>query len=63
MIKLFVLSLIYILVSLLGMVAAVSYNNVNLRIIDGVLVSFVGAAMIFNFVLFLVNVFKSEAYR
>ena len=63
MIKLFVLSLIYILISLLGMVAAVSYNNVNLRIIDGVLVSFVGAAMIFNFVLFLVNVFKSEAYR
>lgn len=63
MIKLLVLSLIYIFIALLGMISAVGANSVNLRMIDGVIVASVGAAMIFNFVCLLVNVYKSEAYR
>ena len=63
MIKLFILSFTYIVISLLGMICAVGYDSINLRSVDGVIVTIVCVAMLFNFVCFLVNVLKSEAYR
>ena len=63
MIKLFVLALIYIFIAILGLVASAGYNSIDLKSLDGVIVTFVCIGMLWNFICLLVNVYKSEAFR
>ena len=63
MIKLFVLALIYIFIAILGLVASAGYNSINLKSLDGVIVTFVCVGMLWNFICLLINVYKSEAFR
>jgi hypothetical protein len=63
MIKLFILALLYVLLSLIGLAMSAGYTSVDLKTVDGVAVGIVCLAIAFNLVMFVVNVYKSEAYR
>jgi len=63
MIKLFILSLAYILISLIGLAISAGYTSTDLKTVDNVVVSIVLVAIVFNLIMFVVNVYKSEAYR
>ena len=63
MIKLFILSLTYILLSLIGLAMSAGYSTIDLKTLDVVMVIIVLLAVGFNMVMFVVNVYKSEAYR
>lgn len=61
--KLLVLSLMYILISLVGLVSASAEDSVNLRYIDIAIIILVCLTLIINLVSFILNVYKSEAYK
>ncbi len=63
MLKLFLLSLSYIALSVLGYIAASKSSSVNLKNIDVISIGFVCFALLLNLIGFIVNVYKSEAYR
>jgi hypothetical protein len=62
MVKLFLLSLIYIAMTVGGLVAAQSTSE-TIKNVDGVMVVMVCAGLTANLIGFILNVFKSEAYR
>lgn len=62
-IKLLFLSVIYVILSALGLACSVNPQNIDLLQIDIVIVSFVGCAMVFNIAILIGGVLKSEAFR
>lgn len=62
MVKLFLLSVIYIALAAAGLVAAGSTSE-SIKNIDGAMVGLVCLGLGVNLVGFIVNVYKSEAYR
>jgi hypothetical protein len=63
-IKLFLLAFIYIVIALVGLLAATGYRGgVDFKTIDAMIIIFVLAGLTITLVCFILNVYKSEAYR
>lgn len=56
------LALIYVAIASLGLAAA-TLTTINLIVVDIILVVLVCLGLLINFICFIVNVYKSEAYR
>ena len=57
------MALIYLILSLIGLAMSVGYTSVGLKNVDAAVVSILCVAVAFTLIMFVVNVYKSEAYR
>ena len=62
-IKLFFNCIFYVLIAILGLIAAVRGSDVDLMSFDRTIVAFAMLGVIINIVTFIVSVCKSEAFR
>lgn len=61
--KLLLLSMMYILIGLVGLISASIPESVNLRNMDIAVIILVCLTLAINLVCFIINVYKSEAYK
>ena len=62
-VKLFINSIVYLLMAILGLVASIRGSDIDLLTVDKAIAAFAFLALTINIVTFIVNVCKSESYR